>query len=116
MIEPDLATLIDFDALVPASSTFISETLREQQADLLFSVPFRSRDTSETLFIHILIEHQSTVDEMMGFRVLFYMMLIWDRYRREWENQNAPKNKRKLPPILPIVFYTGDRHWETPLT
>ncbi|MCY3550397.1 MAG: Rpn family recombination-promoting nuclease/putative transposase [Candidatus Poribacteria bacterium] len=115
MIEPDLATLIDFDALVPASSTFISETLREQQADLLFSVPFRSRDTSETLFIHILIEHQSTVDEMMGFRVLFYMMLIWDRYRREWENQNAPKNKRKLPPILPIVFYTGDRHWETPL-
>lgn len=39
MIEPDLAALIDFEALAPASSTFISETLREQQADLLFSVP-----------------------------------------------------------------------------
>ena len=52
----------------------------------------------------------------MGFRVLFYMMLIWDAHRREWETRQVPKNERKFPPILPIVFYTGDRRWETPLT
>lgn len=116
MIEPNLAAHIDFEYLVPANRSLLPETLREQQADILFSVPFKSQDTSETLLIYILIEHQSTVDEMMGFRVLFYMMLIWDAHRREWETRRVPKNERKFPPMLPIVFYTGDRRWETPLT
>ena len=116
IIEPELAARIDFQHLIAANRSLIPETLREQQADILFSVPFRSKDASETLFIYILIEHQSTVDEMMGFRVLFYMMLIWDAHRREWETRHVPKNERKFPPILPIVFYTGDRRWETPLT
>ena len=83
IIEPNLAAHIDFESLVPANSSLIPEMLREQQADILFSVPFRSQDASEPLLIYILIEHQSTVDEAMGFRVLFYMMLIWDAHRRE---------------------------------
>ena len=116
IIEPDLAARIDFQHLIAANRSLIPETLREQQADLLFSVPFRSQNSKETLLIYLLIEHQSTVDEMMGFRVLFYMMLIWDAHRRDWETRSVPKNERKLPPILPIVFYTGDRRWETPLT
>ena len=115
MLDSDLAEHIDFHHLVAANRNLIPEMLREQQADILFSVPFRSQDSSETLLIYVLIEHQSTVDETMGFRVLFYMMLIWDAHRREWQTQNVPKNERKFPPILPIVFYTGDRRWETPL-
>lgn len=116
MLAVDLAARIDFQHLVAANRNLIPETLREQQADILFSVPFSSQDSSETLLIYILIEHQSTVDETMGFRVLFYMMLIWDAHRREWQTRNVPKNERKFPPILPIVFYTGDRRWATPLT
>lgn len=115
MLDSNLAEHIDFHHLVAANRNLIPEMLREQQADILFSVPFRSQDSSETLLIYVLIEHQSTVDETMGFRVLFYMMLIWDAHRREWQTQNVPKNERKFPPILPIVFYTGDRRWETPL-
>lgn len=116
IIEPELAACIDFQHLIAANRRLIPEILREQQADILFSVPFRSQDASETLLIYILIEHQSTVDEMMGFRILFYMMLIWDAHRRGWETRHVPKNERKFPPILPIVFYTGDRRWKTPLT
>ncbi|RKU33313.1 hypothetical protein C6496_22445 [Candidatus Poribacteria bacterium] len=66
MIEPNLAVRIDFECLVPANRSLLPETLREQQADILFSVPFRSQNSSETLLIYILIEHQSTVDETMG--------------------------------------------------
>ncbi len=116
IVARDLADLIDFNRLVPLNRSLLPETLREQEADIVFRVPFKSRARTDELLIYILVEHQSTVDEMMGFRVLFYMMLIWDAQRRHWESDDVPKGKRRLQPILPIVFYTGDRRWQTPLT
>ena len=112
----DIAAQIEFSQLVPLNTSFIPDTLREQESDLVFQVPFRSHDQTAELLIYILIEHQSTVDEMMGFRVLFYMMLIWDAQRRRWDQDKVPKKQRRLHPILPIVFYTGERQWQTPLT
>ena len=52
----------------------------------------------------------------MGFRVLFYMTQIWDSQRRAWESENIAKSEWRLRPILPIVFYTGEQRWQTPLT
>jgi hypothetical protein len=52
----------------------------------------------------------------MGFRVLFYMVQIWDSQRREWELNNVPKSQWRFRPVLPIVFYTGAQRWKTPLT
>ena len=116
IVASDLAALIDFDRLVPMNRSLLPENLREQEADMVFRVPFKSGGRTDELLIYLLIEHQSTVDEMMGFRVLFYMMLIWDAERRRWETGNVPKRQRRLSPILPIVFYTGERRWQTPLS
>ncbi len=52
----------------------------------------------------------------MGFRVLFYMMQIWDFQRREWESDKVPKSQWRFRPIIPIVYYTGDKRWSNPLT
>lgn len=68
------------------------------------------------MIIYILIEHQSTVDVTMGFRVLFYMTQIWDSQRREWESDDIPKSEWRLRPILPIVLYTGSQRWNVPLS
>ncbi len=92
------------------------DTLREQESDMVFSVPFRTKSETDELLIYILIEHQSTVDPIMGFRVLFYMMQIWDFQRREWESNNVPKSQWRFRPILPIVYYTGEKRWSNPLT
>ena len=83
---------------------------------MVFSVPFQSESKTDELLIYILIEHQSTVDPIMGSRVLFYMTQIWDSQRREWESQSVPKGKWRFRPILPIVFYTGEQRWTAPLT
>ncbi len=83
---------------------------------MVFSVPFRTKSGTDELLIYILIEHQSTVDPIMGFRVLFYMMQIWDFQRREWESNNVPKSQWRFRPILPIVYYTGEKRWSNPLT
>ena len=83
---------------------------------MVFRVPFQSGSDTDELLIYILIEHQSTVDPTMGFRVLFYMTQIWDSQRREWESESVPKSQWRFSPILPIVFYTGDQRWTRPLT
>jgi predicted transposase YdaD len=86
---------------------------------VLLSVPFQENtDITDTdaLLIYILIEHQSTVDKTMGFRLLSYMVQIWESQRREWETEKRPENERRLQPILPILFYTGDRPWTTPVS
>ena len=111
-----LVARLDFSQLVHINRSFIPDNLREQESDLVYSVPFRSESEAEELLIYILIEHQSTVDVTMGFRVLFYMTQIWDFQRREWESNNVPKSQWRFCPIIPIVFYTGEQRWQTPLT
>ena len=116
IVAGELVELIDFSQLSQINRSFIPDNLREQESDLVFSVPLQSESETDELLIYILIEHQSTVDSTMGFRVLFYMLQIWDSQRREWESNNVPKSQWRFRPVLPIVFYTGVQRWKTPLT
>ena len=116
MVAAELAEFIDFSQIAQINRSFIFDNLREQESDMVFRVPFQSGSDTDELLIYILIEHQSTVDPAMGFRVLFYMTQIWDSQRREWESESVPKSQWRFSPILPIVFYTGDQRWTRPLT
>ena len=116
ILASELVELIDFCQLTQINRSFIPNTLREQESDIVFRVPLRSDSEKDEILIYILIEHQSTVDTTMGFRVLFYMTQIWDYQRREWDSQNVPNNERRFRPIIPIVYYTGSQQWKTPLT
>ena len=116
IVASELVEFIDFSQLIPLNRRFISDALREQESDIVFSVPFRRDSKTEELLIYILIEHQSTVDVTMGVRVLSYMTELWAAQRRVWESDNVPRSERRLHLILPIVFYTGEQRWNTPLT
>ena len=116
IVAEHLVAHLDFSQLVHINRSFIPDNLREQESDIVYSVPFRSESKTEELLIYILIEHQSTVDVTMGFRVLFYMTQIWDFQRREWESNNVPRSQWRFRPIIPIVFYTGEQRWQTPPT
>ena len=52
----------------------------------------------------------------MGFRFLSYMCQIWNGQLEVLENANVPPSQRRLCPILPIVFYTGTRQWNIPVS
>ena len=119
IIAPDIEGFLDFSRITYEKRSFISKALQERESDVLLSVPFQEDpDATDTdaLFIYILIEHQSTVDKTMGFRLLSYMVQIWESQRREWETEKLPENERRLQPILPILFYTGDRPWSVPVS
>ena len=116
LVEGELARRIDFRQITRIDRSFVPDNLREQESDMVFKAPFRSEPEADEMLIYILIEHQSSDDLTMGFRMLFYMTQVWDSQRREWESKGIPKGQWRLRPVLPIVFYTGDRKWNTPLT
>ncbi|MDQ1326783.1 MAG: hypothetical protein QG641_63 [Candidatus Poribacteria bacterium] len=117
IIASELAEKIDYSRLKRINKTFISDDLQKHEADMIFTAPFsdKAEDNPKEIILYILIEHQSSVDPEMAFRVLSYMVGIWETQRREWINSNVPIHQRKFRPILPIVFYTGSRDWDSPL-
>lgn len=116
VVSDQIAGFLDFRQLTALNRSFLSETLREQEADLVFRVPFRDPALGEELLIHILIEHQSRVDKQMGFRFLGYMYNLWLAEQQRWREADVPTPQRRLRPILPILFYTGDTSWTLPLS
>ena len=116
ILAKELEEHLDFQRLKVLNRSFVDDTLRDLQSDMVFSVPFRDATQGEDVTVYILIEHQSTVDPLMGFRLLFYMCQIWNEQRRELERSRVPKSRWRLRPILPIVYYTGSQRWEMPLS
>ena len=116
LVAEQIAAFLDFSQLTALNRSFLSETLREQEADLVFRVPFRDSSLGEEMLIHILIEHQSSVDKQMGFRFLGYMYNLWLAEQQRWREADVPTPQRRLRPILPILFYTGNTSWNLPLS
>jgi predicted transposase YdaD len=118
LVAADLVEQLDFSRLQQVRTTFVADTLRKQESDLVFLVPWRETEdevVSEVL-VYILLEHQSTPDPAIGFRLLYYMVLIWDRQRQEWENQQVSVSRWRFRPVIPVVFYTGAAHWQGPFS
>ena len=116
LLAPESAERIDFGKMELVSGSFILDNLRGPESDIVVRVPFRDQSDGEDLLIYILIEHQSTIDSTMPFRLLLYMTQIWDTQRRQWESEGTPASERRLRMVLPIVFYTGDKTWTASLS
>ena len=88
-----LVAKMDFATLRLVPGTFVDESLAGRQSDLLFEVEIGGRPA----LLYVLLEHQSKPDRWMAFRVLRYLVRVWDAFRLA-----DPKAKR-LPPIVPII-------------
>jgi len=87
---------LDFDSITPQKDSFIDDKLRLQIADILFSVNFQG----EPGYLYLLLEHASTPDKMLPFRMLKYMAAIMDQHLAKGKTE-------KLPIIYPLILYTG---------
>lgn len=96
-----LSARLDWSSLELEPSSFVDEQLRGRQADLLFRIGCAGRSA----FLYLLFEHQSTTDALMAFRLLRYMMRIWDAFLL------ANPRAERLPVILPVVLHHSDSGW-----
>lgn len=95
----EIKVKLDFSSITVCPNSFIDEELKLLQSDVLF----KARVAGEEACFYTLVEHQSKPDKMMPFRLLKYMVKIWDSVIKT----KGKKNPLPLPVIVPMVFYTG---------
>jgi hypothetical protein len=101
VLPPEVAARLDLGRLAPVPASFVDEALAWRYSDLLFTAPLDGRDA----YVYVLVEHQSSLDPLMAFRMLRYVTRIWDQYLR-----GHPK-ARRLPAVIPLVVHHGRSRW-----
>ena len=94
---------IRWETLAPMDKKYVEEIFVETESDLLFRVLL---DTGQAAYLYILFEHQSTPNKWMPFKLLKYDCRILDL-----SFKLHPKQE-KLPPVIPVVLYQGEKSWE----
>lgn len=94
-LPPALHQACDLNTLRLESSSFIEEDLRAYYSDVLYSLKAGQGDG----YIYALIEHQSSPDRHMGFRLMRYAIAAMQRH--------LDADNDKLPLVIPILFYHG---------
>jgi len=100
-----IAKQIDWSSLQPDHGSMSSDRFRQLHCDLLFKARWVAGDE---LFLHVISEHQSTVDRWMILRGLAMVQAVWERHRER------NKTSRHLPAVLMYVLYHGATPWNAP--
>jgi predicted transposase/invertase (TIGR01784 family) len=95
---------LDFSALKKLNTHFVTGKFKKREADLIYQIHFHGKP----VYIYLLLEFQSTVDKFMSLRLLEYIVQFYrDLLKIEKHDQ--------LPPIFPVVLYSGDSKWTAPI-
>lgn len=94
----ELRAFCDLSTLHLESGTFVEDDLRQYASDILWSMKTTSGDDG---YIHLLIEHQSGYDKNIAFRQMRYAVAAMQRHLEAGHD--------KLPLVIPLQFYHGER-------
>jgi predicted transposase/invertase (TIGR01784 family) len=95
---------LDFSTLKKLNTHFVTGKFKKREADLIYQIHFQSKP----VYIYLLLEFQSTVDKFMSLRLLEYIVQFYrDLLKLEKHD--------RLPPIFPVVLYSGDSKWTAPV-
>ncbi|MGZ8216843.1 Rpn family recombination-promoting nuclease/putative transposase [Methylomagnum sp.] len=92
---------LDFASLEKVNAGYVSEDLRQREDDVVWRVKLGPR----WIYLYLLLEFQSRVDPFMAARLLTYVGLLYQDLIRQGQVAD------RLPPVLPIVIYNGERPW-----
>ena len=114
----DLVRRINLDRIHLLPTSFVTGEYRNISSDVVLMAPLREGHESlsrrQNLMIAILIEHQSEPDPLMPLRMVDYVTQIFRFQERRWKERHGRSVVGfRLHPVLPVVFHTGTRSWET---
>ncbi|MDR5615249.1 Rpn family recombination-promoting nuclease/putative transposase [Arsenophonus sp.] len=93
----ELKALCDLDSLKVESGSFIDADMKNYQSDIIYSVNTKKGNG----YIYVLIEHQSTPDKLMAWRLMRYSMGAMQKH--------LESGHKELPLVFPILFYCGEK-------
>lgn len=93
---------IESNNLIKYTNSYINKKFKVKEADLVYKLKNKE--------IFFLVEHQSSIDNSMPYRILNYCIDIM----QEWSRTRKIKRETKYPIIVPIIIYTGNEKWKIP--
>jgi len=96
-LPPALLAICDLSTLKLESGSFVEDDLRPYYSDVLYSLKTDKGDG----YVHVLIEHQSSPDRHMAFRLMRYAVAAMQRH--------LDAGHKTLPLVIPVLFYQGTR-------
>ena len=90
------------EQLIRYTNSYITKKYKSKEPDLVYRL--KNQD------VFFLIEHQSTIDHNMPFRMLNYCLDIM----QEWSRNKKIGKNTSYPIVVPIVIYTGNQKWKIP--
>lgn len=88
--------------LVRYNNSYITKKYQSKEANLIYKLKNQE--------IFFLIEHRSSVDNNIQFKMMNYCLDIM----REWSKNQKIRKDTEYPIIVPIVIYTGNQKWKMP--
>lgn len=92
--------VMDFGTLEFCKETFIDANFKTSAADVLYRTKIKERPA----YFYTIAEHQSTVDELMPFRLVYYQIQIM-----KWHLDHV--DSTTLPVVYCLVFYNGEEKY-----
>lgn len=93
---------IQGEELIRFTNSYINAKYQGKEADLVYKLKEKE--------VYFLVEHQSTIDNNMPFRMLNYSICIM----QEWSRNRKIRKNTKYPTVVPILIYTGSEKWDIP--
>jgi len=98
-VQEDFIEEIDFAQMEKLGATYILEEYQKRETDLILKLNLKGQEA----YLYVLIELQSSPDKYIALRVLVYLLSFYQEFLKKQE-----KLPDKLPPVFPIVLYTGE--------
>ncbi|HIJ85100.1 MAG: hypothetical protein HW380_3104 [Magnetococcales bacterium] len=103
-LEPAILSELDLSQMQRLNTKFTAATGQRRRADVVWEIPVCG---GLSLFLLLILEFQSEIDEWMVLRLDVYTGLLYQQLVAE----RRLKPIDGLPPILPIVLYNGEPRW-----
>ncbi|AJQ52447.1 Rpn family recombination-promoting nuclease/putative transposase [Rickettsia conorii] len=113
---------INLNSVKIEKESFVTEDLKKRFSDVVYSVSLKNDNVKDSTtdsvdndkaYVYVLIEHQSSSDYWIAFRLWQYMLLLCERHK-DANKGNNKQERDTLPLICPIVVYANDKPYNAP--
>ena len=98
---------VDLSSIEQIPTEYTSDRLVRRLNDMAWRI---RKHNGESLYVVVMMEVQSTIERYMAARMNMYVALLLDTLARSGQTQDG-----KLPQVIPLVLYSGERPWNAPL-
>ncbi|MEM6275260.1 MAG: Rpn family recombination-promoting nuclease/putative transposase [Myxococcota bacterium] len=97
-----LAAALDLASIESAGNELVDDRLQQIEPDIVLKM---QTVNGEHALLFVVLEHQSSVDPWMAYRMNRDAMRVWE----SWRARNT--EAIRLPVVIPVVLYHGDVPW-----